>query len=99
MFMHFKTQRNIFHCCFQEVLLVMHVIGVFFTSFDFNFEEFCNFLNVILMMHAIRQGYPDFGLNLLNIFIDEKYPFGDNPLLWIKISCWVDYFFVVGITC
>lgn len=99
MFMHFKTQGNIFYCCFQEVLLVMHVMGVFFTSFDFNFEEFCNFLNVILMMHAISQGYPDFGLNLLNIFIDEKYPFGDNPLLWIKISCWVDYFFVVGITC
>lgn len=62
-FMHFKTQGNIFHCCFQEVLLVMHVMGVFFTSFDFNFEEFCNFLIVILMMHAISQGYPDFGLN------------------------------------
>lgn len=61
--MHFKTQGNIFHCCFQEVLLVMHVMGVFFTSFDFNFEEFCNFVIVILMMHAISQGYPDFGLN------------------------------------
>lgn len=77
----------------------MYVMGVFFILFDFKFEEFCNFLNVILMMYVISKGQIDFRLNLLKIFINEKYFFGDNLLLWIKIFCWVDYFFVVGIIC